>query len=153
MHTCQKRASVNRVIRAIATAVIGASVLATSCDKQSNGAKSAELGPRTVKGPPGRDEIMGLPMGTSMSSVIVYFNDPNMRFDDTPHVRIGAKEGGEYWLFFENPIDRHDSRLDRLLLVGAVYAGPNIAAPVLVLPIARAGEVITWRECQLLFPG
>jgi hypothetical protein len=152
MRTGQQRASVNRVTRAIALSVICAIVLATSCDKQPSGPKSAGLGLRNVQGLPGRDEIMGLPMGTPVSSVIEYFNDPNMRFEDMPHIRIGAKGGGEYWLFFQNPTDCHDSRHDRLLLIGAVFAGPNRAAPVLVLPRARAGDVVTWAECELLFP-
>jgi hypothetical protein len=137
MRTGQQRASVNRVTRAIALSVICAIVLATSCDKQPSGPKSAGL---------------GLPMGTPVSSVIEYYNDPNMRFEDMPHIRIGAKGGGEYWLFFQNPTDCHDSRHDRLLLIGAVFAGPNRAAPVLVLPRARAGDVVTWAECELLFP-
>lgn len=140
------------VTRAFFVSSLCAIILATGCGKRPGGQKLAAACVRTEQGPPDREEIMGIPMGDSMRSVIVHFCNIEMRLEDAPHIGIPAKEGGYYFLFFQNPIECRDSAMDRLLLIGAAFLGPGDAAPVLVLPKEQLGNVVTVAELHQLFP-
>lgn len=136
----------------IRTFVLITTVAVAGCDRRDND-KHAQQPTRAAKLElPGREDIAGLKLNSTLVSIGSRFGEHRLVAGDTPDFRIDAKEGGDYYLIFRNPSNFLDSRPAQLLLIGAIYVKDRKSSPEVVLPKEHAGELVSWKDCERMFP-